>query len=139
VLKLNYVKVIWVYNNGIKTKGVRMNPHTGEIKKLSDLTEVEKAFFNPIKNKFANKEAQTALVGKSSAFPNFNKNPYLKKERKRMLKEEMAVAIKKAADSSKEAKNEVIALTKAGYGVRAMYEKMVKHGLFINKKETYDS
>lgn len=105
-----------------------MNPNTGEIKRLADLTEAEKAFFNPIKGVDANREAEAALIGKPSVFPNFAKNPHLKKERKLMLKEERAIAIKEAADSSKEAREEVIALSKANYGVNAMYEKMVKGG-----------
>lgn len=43
-------------------------------------------------------------------------------------KEQQAEAIKAAADTSKKAKQEVIALVKAGFGVHAIYKKLIKGG-----------
>lgn len=44
-------------------------------------------------------------------------------------KELRAEAIKAAGDSSKKAKRAIIDLVKAGYGVHAVYENLVKKGL----------
>ena len=46
----------------------------------------------------------------------------------KMSKEARAEAIKTASDASKKTKTLVVDLVKAGYGIHAIYEKLVKRG-----------